>query len=79
MRRIASRPSAGRLPCAARPCTTTSAHENPLWATPSIEIRRLGDDGLVRAPLTRDGLGADARVLFVGDGGHDDATAAAAA
>jgi hypothetical protein len=44
-----------------------------------IQIRRLGDDGLVRAPLARDGLGADARVLFVGDGGHDDPTAAVAA
>ena len=35
IRRIASRPSAGRLPCAARPCITISAAENPLWATPT--------------------------------------------
>ena len=33
MRTIASRPSAGRLPCAARPCVSTSIQANPLWAT----------------------------------------------
>ena len=31
MRRIASRPSAGRLPWAARPRVSTSTHSNPLW------------------------------------------------
>ena len=31
MRRIASRPSRGRLPCAARPFVSTSNHAKPLW------------------------------------------------
>ena len=32
MCRMASRPSAGRLPCAARPRVSTSTHSNPLCA-----------------------------------------------
>ena len=37
MRAMASRPSSGRLPCAARPCATISTQANPLWPTASCK------------------------------------------
>ena len=50
MRRIASRPSAGRLPCAARPRVSTSTQANPLCADADLQVGRLGHDGGVGAP-----------------------------
>ena len=44
MRRIASRPSRGRLPCAARPRVSISIHWNPLCAT-ATQIGGFGHDG----------------------------------
>ena len=67
MRRIASRPSRGRLPCAARPRVSTSNHAKPLWPTAICEIGRLGHDRAVGAPARDQRVGADARVLLVHD------------
>src|SRR5688572_11413405 len=35
---MASRPSSGRLPCAARPWVSTATHWNPLWATATSRL-----------------------------------------
>ena len=43
MCRMASRPSAGRLPWAARPRVVTSTHSKPLWVGGHPQIRRLRD------------------------------------
>ena len=45
MRRIASRPSRGRLPCAARPCVSTRDPLKALVRDRDVETGRLGDDG----------------------------------
>ena len=50
MRRIASRPSSGRLPCAARPRVSTRDPLKSLVRHRDIEAGRLGDDGGVGAP-----------------------------
>ena len=74
---IASLPSRGRLPCAARPCTTISAHENPLCATPIA--RSVGS--VITASSARHRaarrVGAQAGVLLVGNRGDDDTARAA--
>ena len=72
-RRIASCPSAGRLPCAAFPATSTVTHANPLCPTAIARIGRLGDDGAVGGPALDERVGADARMLFVDDGGDHEA------
>ena len=75
----ASMPSAGRLPCAARPCVTTSTHEKPLCVIATAMPVGSGNHGLVGHPSPRERLGAKARVLFVGHRGDDDASGAACA
>ena len=69
---IASMPSCGCEPCAARPAISTSSQAKPLWATHSSSVGRLGHDRRVRAQLGGHRLGADARELLVAHGGHDD-------
>ena len=69
---MASRPSAGRLPCAARPRVSTSTHSNPLVRGGHAQVRRLGHHGAV-GPLSRgQQVGADAGVLLVGHRRHDE-------
>ena len=55
--------------------STTSTHANPLCPTASWQIGRLGDDGHVGAPLAHERFGAEAHVLLVDDGGHDEPAA----
>ena len=52
MRMIASRPSRGRLPCAARPRVSTSIQANPLWPIADLQVGRFGHDR-ARRPSTR--------------------------
>ena len=49
-----------------------STHAKPLWPIASLQIRRLGDDRHVRAPLAHERLGAEAHVLLVDDGRDDE-------
>ena len=71
MRMMASRPSRGRLPCAARPRVSTSIQAKPLWAIADLQVGRLGDDGAVGRPVADERVGPDAGVLFVDDRRHD--------
>ncbi len=64
-------PSAGRLPCAARPWVTTSTHEKPLWV---IATAMPVGSGITASSATHrfaEHLGAQACVLLVGDRGDD--------
>ena len=72
MRAIASTPSAGREPCAARPRVSTSAQTKPLCATHARSAGGLGHDRRHRrCQRVEHGLHADARVLLVGHGRDD--------
>ena len=64
---MASRPSRGRLPCAARPRVSISAHANPLCPTPIC--RSVGSVTIAASarPLRDERVGAEARVLLVDD------------
>ena len=71
MRMMASRPSRGRLPCAARPRVSTLDPREPLVSDRHLQIGRLGDDGAISRPVPDEGVSADAGVFFVDDRGDD--------
>ena len=75
MRTIASRPSSGRLPCAARPRVTISSQAKPLW--PIATARSVGSVTIAASArqLADQRLGAEALVLLVDDGGDDEPAA----
>ena len=79
IRRIASRPSRGRLPCAARPRVSISTHANPLCPTPICRSVGSVTTAASARPLRDERVGADARVLLVDDRGDDQTPLAEAA
>ncbi len=79
MRMMASRPSRGRLPCAARPRVSISIHAKPLWPIADLQVGGFGDDRGVGRPFLDERVGADARVLLVDDRRHDQPPALEAA
>ena len=70
--RMASRPSRGRLPCAARAFGLDLDPLEALVRDGNRQVGRLGDHGAVGAPARDERVGADARVLFVHDAGDDE-------
>ena len=79
MRMMASRPSRGRLPCAARPRVSMSIQAKPLCPIADLQVGRFGDDRAVGRPFLDERVGADARVLLVDDRRHDQPPACEAA
>ena len=75
---IASIPRCGIEPCAARPRVSTSQPDEAAVRDADVEAGRLRDDGRVGGPAPDERLRAEARVLLVGDGGHDHVAAEAA-
>ena len=77
IRRMASRPSRGRLPCAARPSVSTRTHSNPLCAT---AMSRSVGSVTTAASARHAAASASApktRVLFVNNGSNNEAAARA--
>ena len=70
--RIASRPSRGRLPWAARPFGLDFHPLEALVGDGDGQVGRLGHDGAVGAPAGDERVGANARVLFVDDAGDEE-------
>ena len=79
IRKIASRPSAGRLPCAATPRVSMSTNAKPLCATPICRSVGSVTTAASRPPVAHERLGAEAGQFLVGDAGHDEAAAFEAA
>ena len=72
MRMIASRPSRGLLPCAARPRVSTAIHWKPLCATAtSRPVGSVTTAASARHDL-HERVRAEARVLLVRDRRHDE-------
>ena len=78
MRRIASRPSRGRLPWAARPLRLDLEPRESLVADRDLQVGGLGHDGAVGAPAGHERVGAEAGVLLVDDRRDDQAARGAA-